>query len=200
MEIARIKARWTIPGAGTAYSILHFRGAGIGEIDDADADAATMQTYAFFNSIKAYLPGVVKIDVLSDVEVIDDATGTMTDVRLSTTREQVVGGSGASATWSAPSGACVTWNTGGVRNGRRVRGRTFVVPLATMAYGSDGTLDSTPLSTMQAAATLLAQPFSNRQLVVFARPTAPGAGDGLSVPVTSARITDQAAILKSRRN
>jgi hypothetical protein len=200
MAIMRVKARWTIPGAGTAYSILHFGALTDGNPTDTDAGNVATATRTFFDQIKALLPGVVKIDVMQEVEVLDASSGNMTGIVTAGTQLQVVGGAGATATWSAPSGACITWSTAGIRNNRRVRGRTFLVPLATMAYAPDGTIDSTPLSTLNTAAQALRGNFSGQNLGVYARPPKGTQSGGQFYSVSGHRITDQAAILRSRRS
>ncbi len=103
---------------------------------------------------------------------------------------------------------CVHWITQDYRNGRRVRGRTFMVPLAAVAFDGTGTLNNSMISTLSTAATTLLTR-EDLQLSIFRRPvmaektaTAPDplvAIDGSQHRVTAARISDKGAYLTSRR-
>jgi hypothetical protein len=204
MPIMRVKTRWNIPGAGTAYTILHF-GSGTGEaVTDTEASNSTLAVSTFFNSIRTLLPAQVTLNIESDVEVIDVATGDLQGAVTSANRDPIVGGASGTANWAAPAGVCITWSTGGIRQvssgPRRVRGRTFIVPLASSAYATDGTIDSSPLTTLNSAATALRGNFNNQQFVIYGRPGLNDTPPGVVHSVTGHRITDQVAILRSRRN
>jgi hypothetical protein len=109
----------------------------------------------------------------------------------------VVNGGGSGA-YSAPSGAVLHWLTGTVRNGRRLRGRTFIVPLANSNYEANGTLAAGTITAIQNAGLALMDEATTR-LVVYGRP-APNAADGVAALVTGARVPDMAAVLRSRRD
>lgn len=200
----RVKARWTIPGAGTAFSVFHFGNGPDGDPSDAEASNAATATRTFFDAIKGVLPGVVKIDVLTDVEILDVATGNLMGVQTASAQAQVVGSLAQTVSWAAPSGVCITWNTAGLRTvtskPRRVRGRTFIVPVATNVFDSDGTLTTAALTTLNTAATGLRGNFSGQEFGVYGRPGPGGSPAGVYHSVTGHRITDQVAILRSRRS
>jgi hypothetical protein len=93
-------------------------------------------------------------------------------------------------------------------NFRRVRGRTFIVPIGGASLAGDGTLDATKQGNIQSAAnTLVASAAATVQLVIWSRPF-PGdpnnggsfARDGSSHPVKSALVRDKVAMLRSRRD
>ena len=93
-------------------------------------------------------------------------------------------------------GARVEWITGVVFNGRRVRGRTFLVPLAKSRFEGPGMLTSGCVSVLQAAASALV---SATDLRIWSRPSgAPGALGG-SALVSAAVVPDQVSWLRSRR-
>lgn len=203
MPLLRVKARWNIPGAGTAYSVLHY-GQSTGEpVTEAEAVASVGATRTFFEAIKGLLPTPVTIDYMTDVEEIDVATGNLLGVTSAPTVASTTGTAGAANSWSAPSGACITWNTAGLRTvtakPRRVRGRTFIVPLSTLAYDTSGNLSATALTTLNSAATGLRGNFNGQTFCIFGRPGPGGTVPGGSYAVTGHRITDQSAILRSRR-
>lgn len=154
---------------------------------------------AFFEDIKAYFPPVVTVTSQSDAEVIEETTGQLQSV-FTVTPSSGHTGPASSNPYSAASGAVVTWRTAGVRNGRRVHGRTFLVPLNQAAYAADGTLSTLGLSALNAAATTLASAAGAPDLGIWARPTAPAATDGEWFAVNSFSIPDMAAVLRSRRD
>lgn len=198
-SILRVKLRWTgLPG-GSGYSMFHMRDFSAGEPTVADANAAMARIQSFAGAIKGLLPPVIKLDVESEVEVLEETNGTMTNVLGGTPLVQQLGTASTTAGFSAPSGAVISWSTPGVRAGRRVRGRTFIVPMSNEAYDVDGSLKTSPLATLNSAATALRDAALQPDLGIWARPTAPGASDGIWYAVTGHRVPDMAAVLRSRR-
>jgi hypothetical protein len=183
------------------YSVFHFRdfSAG-GEPTAAQALVAVDKVRAFFDAIKVYLPAIVSVQVSGEVPVIEDTTNTMTDIFTPAAPAVVTGTASGAAAYSAPVGAVVTWRTGVVRNGRVIRGRTFLVPLSSSAFQSDGTLGATPHSVILAAAAALRDQAGDGDLGVYARPTAPGATDGEWAAATGHSVPDMGAVLRSRRD
>lgn len=101
----------------------------------------------------------------------------------------------ANAYGPAPAMACVTWRTSlAARSGR---GRTFLGPLAATAWQGDGSLAPAALTTVRTAAQALVDNSLNDGLDG-------GIGvwsevDQVHRDVVSSSVTDQAAILRSRR-
>lgn len=149
---------------------------------------------AFIDRYAAMVPNTVQLTVPNQGDIIDDATGELIDSWTEGV-EYNTGGPGSS-TMAAPSGACINWLTTEVVNGRRLRGRTFLVPLGVGSYQNDGTLLPAALADIQDAAVDL---FTACDLVVWHRPTTPGGSDGLSAEVVGVRVSDRAAVLRSRR-
>ena len=198
MGLLRTKAQWSIPGAGTAYSVFHWETVSGADPVQDEADAAVAKVHEFFDDIKVCLPNQVTVNVLGEAEHLNEANGTLEEV-FSVTTPAVVQGTAAAATgWSAPTGAVVSWSTAGVRNGRRVRGRNFIVPLTTGAYDTNGTLRPGEHAVLQTGAQQLAGVSLAVLLAIYARPTAAG-GDGQAYNVTNYRVPDMCAILRSRR-
>lgn len=206
----RIKARWSGFTGGPGYSVFYFRDFSATEPVAADATAAMARVRTFFDDIKINLPSTVNIQVESDVEVIEETTGALTDVLAGTPVAVVAGLASPTAVYAAAVGAVVTWRTGGIRNNRRIRGRTFLVPLSSTAFASDGTLSAVAVTDLSDAATLLRSAAGTPDLGVWARPTAikDAAGnptgaynaDGIWYVVASHSIPDMGAVLRSRRN
>lgn len=193
MTIARVTAQWTgFPGA-PGYSNFFFEVAGdVGEQLGAPAAVRTA-----FSSILAELPSGVSVQVSPTVEYIDETTGQLQDYGDAEETPQAVNGS-ASGNYAGPAGAVVNWQTATVRDGRRVRGRTFIVPLASSAFQSDGTLGSSTITTLNNFASNILGGSSNpNRFVVWGRPSS---SPGVAAPVTGYRVPDMAAVLRSRRD
>lgn len=194
MALYRVKARWSGFTGSPGYSIFHFDISTTPNPTDAAAVANEVRT--FFNALATRLPAVVRIQVETAVEVIDEPTGQLTDV-VTIPAVTVVAGT-ASGAFAASTGACVVWTTGGVRNGRRVMGRTFLVPLAASAYDVDGTLGAPAQTDIVTAANALVGDMLG--FVVYGRPSSSTAADGDSYVITGTRVADKTAVLRSRRD
>jgi hypothetical protein len=181
--------------------VFHFRDfESGGGVTEAMAQGAVAKVRAFYAAVGLWIPNVVKIDVQSDVPVIEDTTNEMTNVLNGGAAATVTGSAGATVKYSAATGAVVTWRTSQVRNGRRMRGRTFVVPLASNAFDVDGTLVSSSVTTLNDAATALRDGTGTGDLGVYGRPSAAGATDGVWSRVTGHSVPDMGAVLRSRRD
>jgi len=200
MALYRSKVRWTIPGAGTAYSVLHWLGAETQLDGQLEADDVVAKTDAFLVPLVAVLPNVVKVQALSEVEEINEGTGDLIGFWNGPAKAERAGTASAAAGWAAAAGAVISWSTASVRNGRRMRGRTFVVPLSNECWDVDGTIKAVPMTSLNNAALALRTGSDVTQFAVFGRPTAVGASDGMASPVYAHRIPDMSAILRSRRS
>ena len=99
--------------------------------------------------------------------------------------------------YAAVAGACVTWLTQGVLAGKRVRGRTFLVPMGAGGLQNDGTLSTAEVSAINTAASNLIA--AAPEFTIWRRPTSKAAADGSSHPVLAFRVQDKTAFLTSRR-
>lgn len=193
MAIYRVTAEWQgFPGA-PGYSNFHFT-------DHAGGDESTdarQAVHDFFSALASAIPSGMTIEVLPTVEVYDESTGLLTGWDDSSLDLDVVEGTRTGGI-VGPAGAVVNWITGTVVNGRRLRGRTFLVPLSTWAYEGNGTLDSEALDLINNAASILSSPNFGHNFVIWSRPT--GGGTGQVGQVINHRVPDMAAVLRSRRD
>jgi hypothetical protein len=196
----RVKLRWSGFNGGPGYSIFHFQGLDNEQPSEALAQTAVGQIEDFAGAILNLVPKIVTLQVMPDVEVIDETNGDLTDVLSATPGPAVTGNASSFENYASASGAVVTWRTAGIRNGRRVRGRTFLVPLTSSAYAPDGSLADSALTALNTASAAMVGSFGGPVLGVFARPTGPAAVDGIFHPVRSHSINDKVAILRSRRD
>ena len=172
---------------GRAVTVLYFAG----DVGPPDPGAVVDA----FEILAPALPVGVSVTVPGAGDVIEDTTGELVNVWTAAGGDTVFA-SGAS-TAAAGVGASVTWITGGIVNGRRLRGRTFAVPLTSTAYDGTGTITTPALGTLGSWANALQ---ASGPLAVWHRPTSPAGSDGNSYGVVSNRIRDKVAFLSSRRD
>jgi hypothetical protein len=183
--LRRIPVTWQT-GAG---------GAGVSFFYSIQADDVTTALGTFFNAIKGPFPNVVSWNVPAAGDTIESTTGALVGSWSGGTSASITGGT--SGTYAAGTGAYVRWLTNTVRNGRKFVGRTFLVPLVSGVYDNDGTITGTNLTTFQNAANTLV---STSTVVVWGRPSGPGAADGLFAEQTGAVVPDKVTSLRSRRS
>jgi len=177
---------------GRAVTVLHYSAS-----DNVAPPVAAIR--AAFSSQAAILPSGVSVQVPGSGDVINDADGSLVGVWSAATPAVVTGGGVGSP--AAGVGACIGWTTGGIVNGakgpRKLRGRTFIVPLAGNAYESNGTLTSAYLGSLDDIASQLQ---AAGPLAIWHRPTSATATDGNSYGVISHKVRDKVAFLSSRRD
>lgn len=187
VDLARVRVSWQgwpgSPGVSTFY------------LTDSPTQLHIDAIRAFFNSIAGSLPTGLTVTVPASGDVIDDASGLIVDSWAVVTPPTVVTGTGT-GNYAGNAGAVVHWLTSTVLNRRRIRGRTFLVPLVATAYDTAGSLSTTMISTLSAAATTMTSALGTN-FRVWHRPANGGAG--ASAVVTGFRVPDLAVSLRSRR-
>lgn len=160
-------------------------------------DAAATRVRNFFQAFINYIPAPVTITYPSEMEVFDTTTGELLRTEpITGLSATVCGGTG---NWSAAAGACINWSTSLVVNNRKLRGRTFIVPLASSVFSTDGTLSDSPRGNMLIAAQALISEQNNFVLGIWRKPSAT-VPTGSAAQVASASINDKTAVLRSRRD
>lgn len=198
-NILRVKARWSGFTGAPGYSIFHFRDFTSEGFTPDEAAGAAARVRAFFSAASPYLPNTVGVTVEGEAEVIDIDSGEMVDVVAAGTHAIVNGSAGPGIGYAAPVGAVVSWRTNTVRNGRRMRGRTFLVPLSVAAYEQNGTLVAGAVTALNTAATGLRDNSIGLDLCIYGRPPKL-VGAGTYGPVIGHTVPDMAAVLSSRRD
>lgn len=193
MAITRITAQWTGFRGSPGYSNFFFDGA---YADEGGVEAAALAVADFFTAFRDELPSGTNITVQPTGDLVDEASGQITSVIDFAAPPAVLGSD--SRTYSAATGAVVNWNTQDYVNGRRVRGRTFLVPLSSGAFDGSGDLASGALTKLRTAANGLVEATLDHPLCIWHRPVN-GAG-GSSHVVTNATVPDLGAVLRSRRD
>lgn len=150
----------------------------------------------FLNTCSAFVPNGLSFVFPSSVDQFDETTGTLTST-LALTPLTTVTSAAAAGAYAGSAGALIRWVTGSFINGRRVQGRTYLVPMRSPSFGTDGSIDSTTLTSIQTAAAAMIASFGS-DLKVWHRPS-PGGSNGSAVTVNSATVPDVAVVMRSRR-
>jgi hypothetical protein len=185
-NVARVRAIWSGSGViGGGVSTFYVDEAATGFVADLRA---------FFDAIKASIPSGILIDVPANGDLLDIATGALSGTWNDIGALQVVA-TGA-GTYVSGAGARIRWATSGIRNGRRVRGSTFVCPMIASYFDADGTPNTAALTLLGNAANVLRAALP-AELLVYSRPGA--AGPGQSSVVIGSDVPNHASWLRSRR-
>jgi hypothetical protein len=161
----------------------------------------------WWEAIRQVMPANVSIAQENTGDVIDSTSGILVG---GWTTSLVPPKSGVdTGGYGGPAGAVVTWLTGDILDGHRLRGRTFIVPMAANNFDTDGTLDAAVISTIQNASAALVTAAANN-FVVWHRPREAKAATPTSLAVTqragghsvvtASRVSDKVAVLRSRRD
>ena len=189
--VGQTQLKWTGYTGSPGYTTLH---ASVTDAASAATYLAALKTWVNA-ALRAWVPSAVTITVLGEVKILNSATGVMEDSYGGAPQSYV--GSATGGLGPGPVGGCITWKTNTLNaRGHKIRGRTFAVPMAATYFDTDGTLTSAGLTTLSNAAIsyLTDVPFP----IVWHRPV--GGAGGIIAPIVSSAITDQAAVLRSRRN
>jgi hypothetical protein len=193
MKLHRVVLAWAGDGVvGSAVSVLHYDGS-----NQTAPPVAALKT-AFSTHASLFSSGL-NITFPGSGDTIEDTTGGLDSVWTSP-GGGVVNGTTAGTT-VAGVGACIGWTTGGIVQGskgpRKLRGRTFLVPLAATAWDVNGTFSAAKLTELQALANEIQ---ASGPLAIWHRPTSLAAANGNSYGVLSNKVRDKAAVLRSRRD
>lgn len=193
MKLHRVVVTWAGPPVvGSAVTVLHYDGTN----QTAPPVAAINTAFANMHNL---LPNNVVVTVPNSGDSINDTDGTLAGSWVGT--GGIANGGTGGAVGPAGVGGVVGWQTStivaGSKGPRRLRGRTFIVPLAGIAYDTSGTLTDAGLSVLNQFGTDLR---ASGPLAIWHRPLTKGATNGSSGPVISHRVRDKAAFLSSRRD
>lgn len=199
VDVYRVTATWNGFQGAPGYSKLSF----MGLTDAAKLNGAGSATRAFFASFVLYLKSSWSIQVQPIVQVHEMATGELLrEETMTTAPTSIAGSASAGQVYTGGAGAYVTWNTGAVYNGHKVRGRTYLVPLAGTA-DTDGSLLAAFITTANTAVSTFITAQAGQLAIwskTFSEPPEPHQiGGGLST-VIAGNVPDKSGILRSRRD
>lgn len=192
VDLYKMQVTWSgttgLPGTTTLYSL---------------AIPPVSGVKAMFTSLKAYFPAGLTWTIPASGDVIDETTGILTGAWSSGSALSEV--SSGSTAYAGGVGCVIRWTTTTIVEGRRLRGRTFMVPMIVGSYDTDGSLTAGMVGFVQTAATALVTAYSSN-LVVWSRPKKdPDDPETIIRPgshgiVTGAQAIDKVAVLRSRRD
>jgi hypothetical protein len=172
-----------------------------------DGPALQAPLRQFFAACKSQFPLDVQIKVETNGDVLDPATGKITNTWIGTDQPIVQGSSGG--VYVAPVGILVRWLTAVVADGKRVRGRTFLVPGSGDSYDIAGQVNPAAQGVVAVAAAAFVAAASP-SLIIWHRPfkgsaataTRPArpAHIGSAAGVTGSGVGTKAVVLRSRRD
>lgn len=196
--MVKVQCRWDNYEGGPGYTNWY-------GISDGDAAAAATALAArqrtFFAAIATLVPADVALIPQRQYQVLESLTGNITQEGSLATAPTGIAGT-ATGNYSAAVGAVINWETGQYNaKGHKLRGRSYLVPLAASAYNVDGSLSTASVTTITNAAT--AALGGTGSLVCWSRPVKE---DGVVVQqgqmniVTSGVCHIRGAVLRSRRD
>lgn len=186
-------ATWNGTTGLPGYTKIKFLGA----LTASEASTALAKLRTFFAALGTYIPALVSISFSQTLDQYAD-NGDKTGIVTASSGQANVQGTAAGA-YNAAAGAWVTWASTQFVNGRRVSGRTFLVPLGSAAFQSDGTLLTTFVAALQSASDALLTGFPNVVIYYHRQRTGEPLQEGIST-VAAAVIKDKGGVLRSRRD
>lgn len=168
---------------------------------------ARQSLQSLFTAVAPALPDDVFAQVESSGDIIESTNGALIGTWNKEPLPVIQGAQMAG--YAAPAGCMLRWNTNGIVGRRRVKGRTFLVPLAATNYNTAGQI----LPSVVAGIAASGNSFVFEQsldFVVWSRPFigAPATPDKPARParlgshslVTSAQVPSKVVVLRSRRD
>jgi hypothetical protein len=197
MTIAQIRTAWEGGPSSPGLTVMNVEYTGTG-----DLSAALAAVRAFWNANVARIPDEFTLQVEGLVNLYSEVNGQLSG--------EFYAGAGATPApvlgtytggYAHGVGLRVDWLTSDIRNGRRVTGRSYLVPSGTNAFTTDGLLDATTVTAVSNAAQTLIDTLetAGTPLVVWSRPSV-AYPVGEYTPVVSLRVPSKVAVLRGRRD
>lgn len=200
--VAIVRTEWSGTSGGPGLTQMAVLGAAGGIWNPGGTQAAVNAVRAFWASLTGQLPNELSLVVSPVIDDYDTVSGELVGSYTAGTSPAPVLGT-STATYAAGAGFKVTWNTGQIRNGRRVRGSTFVVPAAQVVYDTSGRIIGTTQTVVNnAAGTLLsALGSAGTSMAVWSRPRElPTPRGGYATEVVTGTCSSKTAIMRGRRD
>ena len=196
-QISRIRTALTgfpgAPGVITMYAL------------DAGVFVADLEN--FWTTAGTLFMADVTLQVENAGDIIDDTTGVITGAWTSGVFP-VSHGTGT-GNYAAPAGVLIEWMTSTILDGRRIRGKSFIVPVGLPNFTPAGQVDASVVANLTAnGVTLVTGTPGN--MVIWHRPRkaraatatlpARAARPGGHALVTGVRVSPKVTVLRSRRD
>lgn len=185
--------RWSITGGQVGTGFINFYADASLPAQPFVTATAALLNGAWATGASGGLPSGITLTPDAICDVITAATGKLNGSSGITPPSVITGGN--SSVYAAPGGFALTWTTGAIVNGKRLKGRTFFVPVSSAKFQTDGTLDNVYVSAIRAAAATYAG--GSWFPCVWHRPV--GGTGGSAAVMNGYTLNDKVAILTSRR-
>lgn len=195
MGVLEYRVQWSggsITGPGV--SVHHGRIEAAGTAGQAAIDLAN-RCRVLWDGLKTFVPTGITWSFPGEVTELDTATGQLEDVHPINVLADVVS-SGSNSSWAKPAGGRIDWLTEVVVGGRRLKGRTYVVPLSGAQYDAQGSLTPACISGLVAAASA----YRDGGVTDEMQPSVWSRRHGVQGDITNVRVPDRVSILTSRRD
>lgn len=197
--VSTVTLLWNGFTGAPGYSRVNFQE--MADVATCNAAGAALRT--FTNAVQAYMLSTWTVAVQPVVQHHDIATGDLIgETTMSVLPATVTGGQTPTTAYAGGSGAVINWVTGAFWQGRKVRGRTFLVPVMA-CYSNDGTVSTAFQNAVTAAGNaLIADPTTSISVWAkkFDDETPPNQTSGALFSVSGCVVPDRAAQLRSRRS
>ena len=198
--VYRVRAVWSGFQGAPGYSNFSFSDL----TTDTARNVAGAAVKEFFTGLAAFLVTGCSIQVQPEVTEWDASTGQLTGASTMTTVPLASISTATAAPYAGGSGAAITWKTGVIFNGRRVSGRTYLVPLQG-CYEQEGTLSAAAITAIGSAATAFIGS-AGADFAIWAKQFADPVGEDPAVQIGGAvasvsgyTLRDIASQMRSRR-
>jgi hypothetical protein len=190
MTVLEYSVQWTGGRIGTGFTNFH-----VVEFADAEVNTLGPAIRTWFNAIKGTVASNVTWTFPAEVRKYDTETGTLLEA-LPVTPEASLAASG-SGSYNAAAGRLVRWQTGSIVAGRRLIGRTFIVPTSNTGFGTNGEVSSSTISTDNTAHGVLLGALNSgdfKGLAVWSKTA------GVARRINSGATLQKATVLRSRND
>lgn len=126
VTMSRVRVNWNgFPGAP-----------GINTFYFADPAIALPPLHALYTSLAPRVPMDVALTIDSSGDTIDSLTGKVNGQWAAAAQPGIQGSS--NMLYASPAGVLLKWGTSAITDGRRIRGKTFLVPMAPSNFDAGG--------------------------------------------------------------
>lgn len=186
-EIMRMRVGWSGWNGGPGVSTFYASG--------TDPAPLLKGIDTFFANLTTYVPSGIIFTVYGGGDIIESTTGVLTGQWQH--QADVTHTCSGNGNYAAAAGCQIRWNTSTIHSGRRLAGRTFLVPLTSANFDGTGQVNASTSTSLTTGANQLISDSLN-SLVVWGRPK--GGAGGLAGEVTTANVPRKDVVLRSRRD
>lgn len=183
---------------GPGVSVLHFsEGTSAGWASQAVIDDLYDEVNALLSTMApVYVPGVT-LTASQELRIFDAADGSLVDIASPTDAPPVYTSTAAASPTSRATAALIRFGTGDFVNGRRLKGRMFLGPIAVASISNEGEITSALRSAVPGWFTAITSGVGPR-LAVWHRPTILAPSSGSWGDVTNVSVRPTPTYLSSR--